>query len=122
MKKYSQLDQKERDRIFLLKKQGLTNVEIAKRLGRHKSTIGRELKRNLHQKFKQYLPDTAQRKADKRKALNRKIRYVDIDLNFINMNDFVSKMIDMVSHRAAAITPVASVNVSASTILDLNNL
>ena len=77
MKKYNQLDQKERDRIFLLKKQGLANIEIAKQLGRHKSTVGRELKRNLHQKFKQYLPDTAQRKADKRRALNRKIRYVD---------------------------------------------
>lgn len=76
-KQYNQLDQKERDRIFLLKKQGLANVDIAKRLGRDKSTIGREIRRNIHQKFHQYLPDTAQRKADKRKGLNRKQRYVD---------------------------------------------
>jgi IS30 family transposase len=76
-KKYKQLDQKERDRIFLFKKKGLTNSQIAKRLGRDKSTIGREFKRNTHQKFHQYLPDTAGRKADKRKKLSRKKRYVD---------------------------------------------
>lgn len=76
-KKYKQLGQKERDRIYLLKKQGLTNAQIADRLGRDKSTIGRELRRNLHLKFKQYLPDTAQRKADKRKWSNRKQCYLD---------------------------------------------
>ncbi len=76
-KKYKQLGQQERDRIYLLKKQGLTNAAIASRLGRDKSTIGRELRRNLHLKFKQYLPDTAQRKADKRKRSNRKQCYLD---------------------------------------------
>ncbi|PIP33599.1 hypothetical protein COX22_03520 [Candidatus Falkowbacteria bacterium CG23_combo_of_CG06-09_8_20_14_all_49_15] len=55
-KKYKQLDQKERDRIYLLKEKGLTNSNIAKRLGRNKSTIGREIKRNTHQKFHQFLP------------------------------------------------------------------
>lgn len=76
-KKYNQLDQQERDQIFLFKKKGLTNFEIAKQLGRDKSTIGREIKRNTHQHLHQYLPDTAQRKADSRKMLNRKQRYVD---------------------------------------------
>ena len=76
-KNYKQLGQSERDRIYLLKKQGLTNIEIANRLGRDKSTIGRELRRNIHLKFHQYLPDTAQRKADKRKEMNRKQRYLD---------------------------------------------
>jgi len=74
---YKQLGQKERDQIFLFKNQGLTNAEIANRLGRDKSTIGRELRRNQHLRFKQYLPDTAQRKADKRKVSNRKQRYLD---------------------------------------------
>ncbi len=73
---YHQLGQKERDRIFLLKKKGLTNTEIAVKLGRNKSTIGRELKRNTHLSLKLYLPDTAGRKADKRKARGRKTRYV----------------------------------------------
>lgn len=76
-KQYTQLDQKERDRIFLLKKRGLANKTIAKLLGRDKTTIGRELKRNVHKKFHQYLLDTAQRKADKRKTKGRKRRYTE---------------------------------------------
>lgn len=76
-KNYKQLGQKERDRIYLLKKNGLTSAEIANRLGRDKSTIGRELRRNLHLKIREYLPDTAQRKADKRKKSNRKQCYLD---------------------------------------------
>lgn len=73
---YHQLGQKERDRIFLLKRNGLTNTEIATKLGRDKSTIGRELRRNTHQKLRQYLPDTASRKASRRKERGRKVRYV----------------------------------------------
>ncbi|MCI2425232.1 helix-turn-helix domain-containing protein, partial [Candidatus Acetothermia bacterium] len=67
-KEYTQLTEKERDRIFLLKQTGRSNTDIAKILGRDKS-IGRELKRNKHRKLNQYLPDTAQRKAEKRKKL-----------------------------------------------------
>ena len=76
-KHYTQLGQKERDRIFLLKSKGMTKSAIAKRLGRDKTTIGRELKRNIHKKLKRYLPDTAQRKADKQKRSGRKQRYVE---------------------------------------------
>lgn len=76
-KKYKQLSQKERDRIFLLKQEGKSNTDIAKILGRNKSTIGRELQRNKHRKFNQYLPDTAQRKANKRKEQGRKRNYLD---------------------------------------------
>lgn len=74
---YRQLGQNERDKIFQFKKKGLTNVEIGKKLGRDKSTIGRELKRNKHQKFHMYLPDTAGRKANKRKERGRKARYIE---------------------------------------------
>lgn len=73
---YKQLAQKEREKIYQLKKKGLTNSDIAAKLGRDKSTIGRELRRNQHLKLKQYLPDTAERKAEKRKAQGRKVRYV----------------------------------------------
>lgn len=75
-KQYVQLGQKERDQIFRLKEKGLANSAIADRLGRDKTTIGRELRRNAHQLLHQYLPDTAQRKADKRKERGRKQRYV----------------------------------------------
>ncbi len=77
---YHQLDQKERDRIFLFKKKGLTNTEIALKLGRNKATISREINRNMHHKLHQYLPDTAGRKASKRKEQGRKVRYVVKDL------------------------------------------
>lgn len=73
---YKQLNQKERERIYRYKEKGMTNSDIAERIGRNKSTIGRELKRNAHYKLGRYLPDTAERKADKRKALGRKERYV----------------------------------------------
>lgn len=79
VKIYKQLSQKERDRIFLLKQEGKTNKDIAKILGRDKSTIGRELKRNKHNKFNQYLPDTAERKANKRKKQGRKKNYLEKD-------------------------------------------
>lgn len=75
-KPYVQLSEIERERIYRLKKRGRKNGEIAAMLGRDKSTIGRELRRNHHLKLKQYLPDTAERKARKRKARGRKTRYV----------------------------------------------
>jgi IS30 family transposase len=75
-KNYTQLTQGEREKIYQLKNKGMTNNDIADTLGRNKSTIGRELRRNQHLKLKQYLPDTAERKALKRKAKGRKVRYV----------------------------------------------
>jgi IS30 family transposase len=77
---YTQLGQQERDQIFLLFKDGKTQKEIANIIGRDKSTICRELNRNTHQKFNIYLPDTATRKTEKRKARGRKQRYLDKDL------------------------------------------
>lgn len=77
--KYKQLSQKERDQIFLLKQAGKSNTDIAKILGRDKSTIHRELTRNKHKKFNQYLPDTAQRKANRRKKQGRKRNYLEKD-------------------------------------------
>lgn len=74
---YKQLDQKERDQIFSLLQEGKTQKEISDIIGRDKSTVCRELSRNWHQKFNTYLPDTAQRKAAKRKSQGRKQRYLD---------------------------------------------
>lgn len=77
--KYTHLGQEERDQIFLLLKDGKNQKEIANIIGRDKSTISRELDRNLHQKFNVYLPDTAARKAERRKEKSRKQRYLDKD-------------------------------------------
>jgi IS30 family transposase len=75
-KSYKQIAQKEREKIYQLKQKGVTQMAIAKKLGRDKSTIGRELRRNIHLTLKQYLPDTAERKALRRKADGRKVPYI----------------------------------------------
>lgn len=76
-KKYQQLSQKERNLIYLLLKRGRTPKDIAQILKRDKSTISREMTRNKHRKFNEYLPDTAGRKSIKKKSQGRKQRYVD---------------------------------------------
>lgn len=77
MRRFKQLTPQDRDRIYQLYQDGKTQSAIAKELGRNKGTISRELKRNWHQIFDEYLPDTAQRKTDKRKSLGRKEHYLD---------------------------------------------
>lgn len=60
--------------------------------------------------------------ADEILKLRKNYRLQNISLNFVNTNNFILRMIDLVSHKATTITPVASVNVAASIILDLNSL
>lgn len=57
-KKYTQLTSSQRHQLYSLHSGGLGISEIARRLGRNKSTISRELKRNKTNGL--YLPDTAQ--------------------------------------------------------------
>ena len=66
------MDGREREGLYALLSQGLNQAEAARRLGRSKSTITRELARNSHEWLDEYLPDTAQRKAEKRKERGRK--------------------------------------------------
>ena len=72
MKGYTQLTQVERDQIQALLKAGHTQTEIAALLGRHKTTINREIKRN--QGLRGYRPKQAHRFAlarRKAKAISR---------------------------------------------------
>lgn len=78
-KNYKHLNHKDRDRIFELLRQGKTQKEIGSIIGRHKSTISREISRNRHKKLKIYLPDTAEKKAAKRKIKGRKKNYLEKD-------------------------------------------
>lgn len=64
---YHQLSATERDLIALYKGQGLSVNEIAKKLGRHSSSISRELKRNRF-KGKYYVAIAAQNKTVVRKS------------------------------------------------------
>jgi len=43
---YTQLTQEERYQIYILKKAGHSQSEIAEMLGRHRSTVSREPRRN----------------------------------------------------------------------------
>ncbi len=65
MGQHTQLTQEERYQIYALYKAGHSRTEIAEQLGRHKSTIGRELQRNRG--LRGYRPAQAQTLADNRK-------------------------------------------------------
>ena len=67
---YSQLTQEQRYLINHLLKMGINPTDIAKRVGVHKTTISRELKRNTGKKGYRY--KQAQRKANQRRQRGRK--------------------------------------------------
>lgn len=69
MKEYTQLSQKERRQIYIFLEMGLSKAKIAKRLGRHKSTIYNEINRNKENQG--YFPVIAHNKARTRKEQNR---------------------------------------------------
>ena len=67
-KVYKHLQDFERDEILSLLSQKLSLKDIGVRIGRHPSTISRELKRNGSPKYKtEYRPHRAQMRADERK-------------------------------------------------------
>jgi IS30 family transposase len=77
IQRYKQLTDEDREKLFELLGDGKTLREVASIMGRHVSTISRELKRNRHQRFGFYMPDTAIRKTAKRKLNGRKRKYFE---------------------------------------------
>ena len=75
MKKYTQLTQEERYQISILKKAGHSRTEIANLIGRHKATVGRELRRNKG--LRGYRPKQAHKLAVNRKQSSSKRRISD---------------------------------------------
>ena len=71
----SHLTFEERGFLYRSKKKGKSNTEIAELMGRHPSTIGRELKRNAGQRG--YRPKQAQRLADERRLASRRLHKMD---------------------------------------------
>lgn len=65
----------ERRLLYGLKKKGKSPTEIAELMGRHRSTIYRELDRNSGQRS--YRPQQAQRLADERRLASRRPRKMD---------------------------------------------
>jgi IS30 family transposase len=71
----SHLTFEERGFLYRSKKKGKSNTEIAELMGRHPSTIGRELKRNAGQRG--YRPKQAQRLAEERRLASRRPHKMD---------------------------------------------
>ena len=76
---YTHLTEQERVCIFHQQAFGFSKAEIARRLNRHRATIGRELKRFKNHPswpyYRQYLPDGADRLARERRSRPRGIRW-----------------------------------------------
>ena len=73
---YKQLTEIERYQIHAFLKAGYTKKKIAEELGRHPSTIGRELSRNTG--LRGYRPQQAQRLASERKQHHRHTQITDV--------------------------------------------
>ena len=73
----SHLSQAQRYTISVMYDQGHTQTAIAEAIGRHKSVVNREIKRNKDQRGSKYDADLAQRKYDKR--LKSKAKHVKLD-------------------------------------------
>ena len=71
MSTYHQLTPGERYELSALRKQGLRPAEIARALGRHRSTIGREIRRNTR-KDGGYRPSTADQMTRGRRSRSRR--------------------------------------------------
>ncbi|MGI8494036.1 MAG: helix-turn-helix domain-containing protein, partial [Pyrinomonadaceae bacterium] len=72
MKTYKHLTLDERYQIYAFKKSGWTNAAIADEIGFDKSTVGRELRRNLSGRG--YRPKFADEQAKERKQAKAKPR------------------------------------------------
>jgi IS30 family transposase len=68
---YTQLTPEDRYTISALRKEGLSNPEIAKRIGRHRSTISREFKRHVRDR-NSYRPNRAIWMANGRRSRSRR--------------------------------------------------
>ena len=81
MQKYKQLDLKSRHKIKALLDGGHSQTKIAEIIGVHKSTISRELERNVPTRGRyanEYRPEAAQRKTNNRHSGKRKhIRFTE---------------------------------------------
>jgi IS30 family transposase len=71
---YRQLTSEERYMLAALRRQGSNNSQIARALGRHRCTIGRELGRNSTRSDGRYRATTAQERAQGRRSRSRRNR------------------------------------------------
>jgi IS30 family transposase len=83
--KYHQITHGERYRISALRQEGLCPAAIARRLGRHRSTISREYARNGSRWDNRYRPSRAQEQANGRRSRSRRNqRFDEMDWLFVD--------------------------------------
>ena len=75
MRTYHQLTSEERYALSALRRQGCSQAEIARALGRHRSTVSRELRRNLPSDG-WYDARTADQRARMRRSRSRRNRRI----------------------------------------------
>jgi IS30 family transposase len=82
MRKYRQLTSGERYELRALRRQGYSKAAIARALGRHRSTIGREIARNSRKDggYRPYTADEMTRARRRRSRRNRRFTGADWDL------------------------------------------
>jgi IS30 family transposase len=84
--RYHQITPAERYTLGLLRKQGCSDAEIARITGRHRSTIGREFRRNVTAYDGAYRPEKAQEHANARRWMTRrKSRFGRSDWEVVEM-------------------------------------
>jgi IS30 family transposase len=71
---YHQVTEEERYQIAALRQAGCSAAEIARQLGRHRSTISRELRRNCSPWDGSYRPSKAQEQTNGRRSRSRRNR------------------------------------------------
>ena len=72
---YYQITSEERYTIAALRREGFCSAEIARRLGRHRSTISREVRRNSSRSDRCYRPSKAIEKTNGRRSRSRRNQY-----------------------------------------------
>src|ERR671914_853665 len=82
---YRQLSPEERYMLAALRRQGLNQAEIARCLGRHRSTVGREVRRNSTRADGHYRAFTAQERTNGRRSRSRRnLRFTAEDFALID--------------------------------------
>ncbi len=82
---YCQLTPEERYMIARLRRQGLNRAEIARLLGRHRSTVCRELRRNSTRTDGRYRASTAQERTNGRRSRSRRnLRFTPQDFTAVD--------------------------------------